>query len=57
MFNVVLLFTGLGLGSITFGLLPRVGFTTALLAYAAAELVLTVLGVALFHDERPAEAS
>ncbi len=52
--NVFLLFIGLGLGSVAFGFLLRVGFTSALLTFAAVELVLALLGVSLFRDERPA---
>lgn len=52
--NVFLLFSGLGLGSVAFGALLRVGFTAALLAFAAVELGLALLAVRLFRDERPA---
>lgn len=55
--NVFLLFTGLGLGSILFGALLRIGFTAALLAFAVGELLLAVLGVTLFRAERPAQGT
>jgi predicted MFS family arabinose efflux permease len=51
--NVFLLFTGLGLGSVVFGALLRLGFTPALLTFAAGEIALAVAGLALFQHERP----
>ena len=53
--NVFLLFTGLGLGSIAFSALLRVSFTAALITFAAVELLLAIVGVALFRTERPAQ--
>lgn len=50
--NVFLLFTGFGLGSLTFGVAMRLGFTTALVLFGSIQLLTALLAVSLFRDER-----
>jgi predicted MFS family arabinose efflux permease len=52
--NVFTLFLGFGLGSLGFGGLLPFGFTTAFTVFAGIELVLGLLGFALFRTELPA---
>ena len=52
-FNVFLLFTGFGLGSLIFAEVLRFGFGTAFGVFAAVELVAAVAAVALFRSELP----
>lgn len=49
--NVFLLFNGFGLGALLFGELIQIGFNTALIAFAAGEIMLAVTAVRLFRRE------
>ena len=52
--NVFTLFVGFGLGSLVFGQLIRFGFPLALGVFAAIELAIAFLSLALFRAEVPA---
>lgn len=54
--NVFTLFVGFGLGSLAFGALLRVGFEFAFAIFAAVELGLALLSLALFRAEVPDRA-
>jgi len=51
--NVFMLFVGFGLGSLTFGKLMALGFTTAFGLFATIELLLALLSFGLFRSETP----
>ncbi len=52
--NVFMLFVGFGLGSLIFGEMLRFGFGPALVLFAVSELVLALIAISLFREERPA---
>lgn len=55
--NVFLLFTGFGLGSLTFGQLATHGLESALMVFGTLQLLLAGLAVPFFRGERaPLEA-
>jgi len=51
--NVFTLFVGFGFGSLAFGALLPLGFTTALIVFAAVETLVGLLAFSLFREERP----
>lgn len=55
--NVFLLFTGFGIGSLAFGGLADRNLTTAFFVFGAMELLLALLSVPFFREERDAQAS
>jgi predicted MFS family arabinose efflux permease len=54
--NVFMLFVGFGLGSFMFGEVLRLGFGVALGAFAAVQLMVTLIAIPLFRSERAASS-
>lgn len=51
--NVFMLFVGFGLGSLAFGKLMELGFTTAFGLFATVELLVALLSFRMFRSETP----